>query len=215
VGSPTSATPDPIASRRGTHRLLFAAVAVGLLVLDQVSKIWAVDALDRGEIIDVVWTLRFKLAYNSGASFSMGEGWGRWIAVVAVLIVGLLVWQGLQVRSRLSALALGMIVGGALGNVLDRAFRAGGDGFLGGSVVDFIDFQWWPVFNVADMGVVVGAILLVVASFLPVPDDDPSEPVDVGEGAGTDRDAAIPSPDAATPDVATPDAATPDRTDRD
>jgi signal peptidase II len=200
VGSPTSATPDPITARRGTHRLLFVAVAVGLLVLDQVSKIWAVDALDRGEIVDVVWTLRFKLAYNSGASFSMGEGWGRWIAIVAVLIVGLLVWQGLQVRSRLSASALGMIVGGALGNVLDRAFRAGGDGFLGGSVVDFVDLQWWPVFNVADMGVVLGAILLVVASFLPVPDDDPSDPLGGTEGAGIHRDVTTSAHDAATPD---------------
>jgi len=146
-------------------------VAVGLLILDQLSKSWAVRRLGDGEVIDVVWTLRFNLAYNSGASFSMGEGWGRWIALVAVLIVGLLVWQGLHVRSRLASVALGMIVGGALGNVVDRVGRAGGDGFLGGSVVDFIDFRWWPVFNIADMGVVIGALLLVVASLLPVPDD--------------------------------------------
>jgi signal peptidase II len=152
-------------SRRGTHRVLFAVVAVGLLLLDQLSKSWAVRRLGDGDVIDVVWTLRFNLAFNSGASFSMGEGWGRWIALVAVLIVGLLVWQGLQVRSRLASVALGMIVGGALGNVVDRAFRAGSEGFLGGSVVDFIDFQWWPVFNIADMGVVIGGLLLVVGSF--------------------------------------------------
>jgi signal peptidase II len=182
VGNPTSGTPLRPASRRGTHRVLFAGVAVGLLLLDQLSKSWAVRQLGDGEVIDVVWTLRFNLAFNSGASFSMGEGWGRWIALVAVLIVGLLVWQGLQVRSRLASVALGMIVGGALGNVIDRAFRAGGDGFLGGSVVDFIDFQWWPVFNIADMGVVIGAILLVVASFLPVPDDEADQVADDGSG---------------------------------
>jgi len=151
--------------------VLFALVAVGWVLLDQLSKSWAVRNLTSRDV-DVVWTLRFNLAFNSGASFSMGDGYGRWIALVAVGIVGLLVWQGLNVQSRLSAVALAMIVGGALGNVLDRAFRDGGGSFLGGSVVDFIDFQWWPVFNIADMGVVVGAILLVVSSFLPGPDDD-------------------------------------------
>jgi signal peptidase II len=169
---------------------------VGWLLLDQLSKSWAVRNLS-GRDIDVVWTLRFNLAYNSGASFSMGEGRGRWIALVAVVIVGLLVWQGLTVRTRLGAVALAMIVGGALGNVVDRALRAGGGGFLGGSVVDFIDFQWWPVFNVADMGVVVGAILLVVSSFLPIPDDMSSD--DGSASAGTS------SPDSTSPDTSPSD----------
>ena len=62
------------------------------------------------------------------------------------------------------AVALGMIVGGASGNVADRLLR-GDSGFLQGSVVDFIDLQWWPVFNVADIGVVCGAILLSIATF--------------------------------------------------
>ena len=61
-------------------------------------------------------------------------------------------------------MASGLISGGALGNLLDRAFR-GDDGFLHGAVIDFIDLQWWPVFNVADACIVVGAILLVIASF--------------------------------------------------
>jgi signal peptidase II len=171
--------------------VLFAAVAVGWLLVDQLSKSWAVDNLTRRDI-DVVWTLRFNLAFNSGASFSMGDGYGRWIALVAVVIVVLLVWQGLRVQSRLSALALAMIVGGALGNVIDRAFRAGGGGFLGGSVVDFIDFQWWPVFNVADMGVVVGAILLVVSSFFPPPDDE--GPAEVAPDAAPPADAPTDTP---------------------
>jgi signal peptidase II len=178
--------------------VLFACVAIGWLLLDQLSKSWAVDRLGDGDVVDVVWTLRFNLAYNSGASFSMGRGNGRWIALVAILIVVLLVWQARKVGTRLAAVALGMIVGGAIGNVVDRAIREGTGGFLGGSVVDFIDLQWWPVFNVADVGVVVGAILLVVASFLPVPDDDlPAPSVDgtasgsaagerVGEGADDD-----------------------------
>ncbi|MSX96337.1 MAG: signal peptidase II, partial [Actinobacteria bacterium] len=81
----------------------------------------------------------------------------------ALVLVGVLVWKGGSVRSRLGAVALGMIVGGALGNVLDRAFR-GDAGFFHGGVIDFIDFQWWPVFNVADIGVVCGAALLVIST---------------------------------------------------
>lgn len=150
--------------------MLFLVVAIGWIVIDQVSKSWAAARLPDGNI-DIVGSLRFNLAYNSGASFSMGDGYGRWIALVAVVIVVLLVWQGLRATSRLSAIALGMIVGGALGNLVDRAVRDGRGGFLGGSVVDFVDLQWWPVFNVADVGVVVGAILLVVSTLLPVSDD--------------------------------------------
>jgi signal peptidase II len=164
-----------VPTRPGTHRLLFAAVAVGWILVDQLTKSWAVRRLDGDRTSDVVWTLRFNLAFNSGASFSRGQGMGKWIALVALVIVGLLVWQARKVRSRLAAVALGMIVGGALGNVIDRAFRDGSGGFMGGSVVDFIDFQWWPIFNVADMGVVVGAILLVVASFRAPPEDEPDE----------------------------------------
>ena len=145
-----------------TYRSLFGAVAVGWFVLDPVSKSWAVHSL-AGSPKDLLWTLRFELAYNSGASFSMGTGMGPWIALGAMGIVVLLIWSARSVSSRLAAIALGMIVGGALGNLCDRLLRGDG-GFLQGSVVDFIDLQWWPVFNVADIGVVCGAILLVIAT---------------------------------------------------
>ena len=146
-----------------THRSLFFAVAIGWFAVDQLTKTWALNALD-GPPVQVLWTLQFTLAYNSGASFSMGAGLGPWIALGAAAVVGALVWTARSVRSRLMAVALGMIVGGASGNLCDRLLR-GDAGLLHGSVVDFIDFQWWPVFNVADIGVVCGAILLVIATF--------------------------------------------------
>lgn len=130
-------------------------------MIDQITKTWAESQLaDR--TIDVVWTLRFHLTFNTGASFSLGDGFGSLIAIVALVVVGVVVWYGRSVSTRLGAVALGIIVGGALGNVLDRLFRGSG-GFFGGAVVDFIDFQWWPVFNIADIGVVCGAILLVIS----------------------------------------------------
>jgi len=158
---PVTSTNTP-ANAAPTHRVLFGAVAVGWVVADQLSKAWAVSSLSH-RTIDVLWTLRFQLAVNHGASFSLGAGFGAWIGLLALVFVGVLVWKGGSVRSRLGAVALGMIVGGALGNVLDRAFR-GDAGFFRGGVVDFIDFQWWPVFNVADIGVVCGAVLLVIST---------------------------------------------------
>lgn len=190
ASSPTSGRRGGAGLGGGTHRVLFATVAIGWLVADQLSKTWAEDALTT-DTIDVIGSLRFNLAYNTGASFGLGGGFGSWISVVALGVVGLLVWQGRSVRSRLGAVALGMIVGGALGNVIDRAFR-GDDGFMSGAVVDFIDVQWWPIFNIADIGIVVGGLLLVLATFrAPEPDDGNSG----GDGSGSSGPVASTDPD--------------------
>lgn len=144
---------------------LFAAVAAVVLLADQLTKHWAVNRLADGSTIDVIGSLRFNLLYNTGAAFSLGSGsgWGPWISVIAIGVVVVLA-LGHTSRFPLGAIAAGLIAGGAVGNLLDRALR-GDDGFLHGAVIDFIDLQWWPVFNIADAAVVVGAILLVVASF--------------------------------------------------
>jgi signal peptidase II len=150
---------------------LVAGVALAVVVLDQATKWWALRELQDQRIIELVWTLQFRLAYNTGAAFSFGAGstWGRWLPLAALAVVVALLWQGRTARSTLGAVALGLVVGGALGNLADRAFR--GDGaFFSGAVVDFIDVQWWPVFNVADMGVVIGGILLVLSGFHHDPD---------------------------------------------
>ena len=167
----------------GTHRVLFATVAIGWLLVDQLTKSWAESALTTRDI-DLVGSLRFNLAYNTGASFSLGGGYGAWISVVALVVVGILLWQGRSVGSRLGAVALGMIVGGALGNIVDRAFR-GDDGFMSGAVVDFIDLQWWPIFNVADIGIVVGGVLLVWSTLRTgeEPDDGADRPDGAPSGA--------------------------------
>jgi signal peptidase II len=138
--------------------------AITVIALDQLTKWWALESLGDGRVIDVVWTLRLRVVFNSGASFSMGDGLGPLIGLAAIGIVVILIWTGRSISSPVGAVALGLVLGGASGNLLDRLFRAG-DGFLGGSVVDFIDVQWWPVWNVADMGVVVGAILLVAVGW--------------------------------------------------
>lgn len=137
-------------------------VALVVLVLDQLTKRWAVSALSDGDEIHVFWTLQFNLAYNTGMAFSKGTGLGPVIALLALLVVIVLVVSAAHVDTPLARVAAGMLIGGALGNLLDRVFR--GDRVLHGGVVDFIDFQWWPIFNVADIGVTVGAVLFALSS---------------------------------------------------
>lgn len=145
-------------------RLSSIAIAAVCVLFDQLTKHWAVSSLNDGHVIDVVWTLRFNLAFNGGMAFGRGQGLGAIIGVIAtVVVVGLLVSLK-QGNGRLATAAVGLIVGGAVGNIVDRIFRE--DGWFNGRVVDFIDFQWFPIFNVADMAVNVGGALFVVWSLV-------------------------------------------------
>ncbi len=140
------------------------ALSGAVVAFDQVTKHWAVTGLGDDRVIDIVWTLRFNLAFNSGMAFSRGTGLGPLIAVVATIVI---VWLLISLRtesSRLSTIGMGLVIGGAAGNLVDRMFR--GEAWLRGAVVDFIDFQWFPIFNVADIAINVGAGLLILNSIL-------------------------------------------------
>ncbi len=140
-------------------RNLNIAIASGAVVcLDQITKAWAVAALD-DRIIDLVWTLRLRLVHNTGFAFSAGSGLGPVLAIVAIVIVGVLWSSRHRVQGRWATTALGGIIGGALGNLADRVFR--GAAWGRGAVVDFIDLQWWPIFNVADAAITVGLVIVL------------------------------------------------------
>ena len=152
----------------------WAPVTVGVVIVDQATKTWAVNSLaDRD--VDIFWTLRFHLSFNTGMAFSRGQNWGPLIGVLALVIIVALLLSIKRQPGRLATGAVGLIIGGAIGNVLDRLIRS--PGWFRGAVVDFIDLQWFPIFNVADMGVTVGGALLILASWLAdrerngVPDD--------------------------------------------
>jgi signal peptidase II len=153
---------------------LSVGIAAAVILLDQLTKTWAVNRLSDGRMVDVVGSLRFNLAFNSGMAFSQARGAGPFIGVVALVIIVILLISLRRSGSTLSSIGIGLVIGGALGNLLDRMFRAG-DGFLGGAVVDFIDLQWWPVFNVADIAVTTGGVLLVVGSVLAGREEQPAE----------------------------------------
>lgn len=138
---------------------LAGAVAVVVVALDQLTKTLAERHLADGPV-HLFWTLRLALNLNSGAAFGLGRGTGPIIIVVGVVMIVLLLGLGrLAATDVLAAVALGLLLGGAAGNLVDRLVRDNG-----GAVIDFIDFQWWPVFNVADIGVTTGAGLLILAS---------------------------------------------------
>lgn len=164
--------------RRGAI-LLFTTAGVVYLA-DRVTKLWAEARLVDGpiEVIPGLLTLRF--AENPGGAFSLLSS-APWFFATATLTVSLLiVVTAFRRHSVLQSVALGLILGGALGNLTDRAARGPG---LSGEVVDFLDVHIWPVFNLADSGIVIGAILLAWSSFRDAGDH---EPVKAGEGDGTD-----------------------------
>lgn len=144
--------------------LLVVAVAAVALVLDQVTKAWALGSLIDGPK-EIIGSFSLALAYNTGAAFSLGggKGYGPWIGVLALVVIVVLA-LGYTSRFTMGAVAAGLIAGGALGNLGDRAFR-GDKGFLHGAVIDWIALDWWPTFNIADACISIGAVLLVISSF--------------------------------------------------
>ncbi len=147
-----------------TPRRLALVVAGLILLFDQVTKWIAVRALSDGPVPLIDGFLQFRLVKNPGASFSLFPGGGAVIALVAIAAVVLIFLVVQQVPSRLESLALGLVLGGAVGNLLDRVFR--GDGFLNGKVIDFVDFDFFPTVNVADSAITIGAILAVLLALI-------------------------------------------------
>ncbi|WP_299037339.1 signal peptidase II [uncultured Pseudokineococcus sp.] len=132
--------------------------------LDQLTKVLAVDRLVEGEPVELVpGVLDLYLLYNPGAAFSLATGLTWVLTLVAVAVVVAVALMARRLGSRAWALTLGLLLGGALGNLTDRLLREPGFGV--GHVVDFLRLPRWPVFNLADTAIVVAAVLVVVLSF--------------------------------------------------
>lgn len=158
TGPAATAPPRSEPAPRGLRLLLVVAAVV--LGLDVVTKALAVKLLVPGQPVEIIGdTVTWTLVRNSGAAFSMATGYTWVLTLIATGVVVGIIWMGRRLVSLWWALGLGMILGGAVGNLMDRFFRAPGP--LRGHVVDFLSVGWWPVFNVADSAVVCGAVLLV------------------------------------------------------
>jgi signal peptidase II len=137
-------------------------MAAVVVVADALTKQWALSALADGPI-DLFGPVRFALTRNKAGAFGLGGAFIPFLAVAALALVLYLVVSGSATERMPVAVALGLILGGALGNVADRIFRAPGS--LQGAVVDFVDVGFWPVFNVADSAITCGCILLLLATW--------------------------------------------------
>lgn len=145
-------------TRRG-RMIRVASTVVAVVTLDQITKSIAVARLERGEVVEVVGTwLRFDLTTNSGGSFSLFQGSTMLLAIGAIVATIYLVHLVRTTDDRPTVAALTLLLCGALGNLGDRIFRSPGP--LRGEVVDFIRIPRWPTFNVADMAVTFGGVLL-------------------------------------------------------
>jgi signal peptidase II len=142
------------------YAFLFA-VAAAVLAVDQICKALVTSGLGGGAIVDLLGGLiRLDYTRNSGAAFGLYQGGGALLAAIAIGVSGVIVfsYRRLSRSPWIVRAALGLILGGAIGNLVDRVRL--------GYVVDYIDLRWWPVFNLADSAIVVGVALLALHSAL-------------------------------------------------
>jgi signal peptidase II len=151
-----------VASPARSRRVLaLYGTAAAVLALDQLTKHLVVAKLAGRPPVNLIGsTVQLRYTTNSGGAFSLLTGAPLFFGVMAIVIIGGIVYTSRRAQPLSMLVVLGLILGGALGNLCDRLFR--GDGLLRGEVVDFIRVGVWPVFNLADSCVVVGGLLLAL-----------------------------------------------------
>ena len=169
------AAPATVSSRHRQAVLLLAGIAAVVVILDQIVKALVVAHLVDGESKPILGGLVYLSLYrNAGAAFSMATGMTWILTLVVIAVVVGIIRMATKLRSLAWAVVLGLILGGAVGNLIDRLFRA--PGFLRGHVVDFIslfgpDGRYFAIFNVADSAITCGAVALVIVALLGVEAD--------------------------------------------
>lgn len=191
----------------GRRIALLAVIAVVVVILDLITKIIVVDNLVEGGPSPRILggLVYFSLLRNPGAAFGIATGMTWVLTLIVIAVVIAIIRLATRLRSTAWAIALGLVLGGAVGNLIDRLFRS--PGFMRGHVVDFISVfgpnaEYFPAFNVADSGVTVGGVMLVITVLLgidfdgrrgrpgksPAAEDDsdehPSDAADQGEQRG-------------------------------
>ena len=142
-------------------------LALGCVIIDQLLKLWADQALPYNQALPILPFLNMTLAYNEGAAFSFlaqHPQWGRWLlsGLALIISIGLIIWiKYLKAHEKYISLGAGLVLGGAIGNLIDRLAY--------GHVIDYIDVYYkawhWPIFNFADITISIGAFLIVIAGF--------------------------------------------------
>lgn len=195
-GEPAAVDTVDLVDTARRRRLLttLAALTVGVLVVDQLTKVWALASLEEGTRTALLGDLfGLQLIRNPGAALSIAEGMTWILTIVACVVVVVVVRASRRLGSLGWAIALGLLLGGALGNLVDRFFRA--PGVARGHVIDFLAYGDWFIGNVADIAIVVAAGLVVVLAMRGVHLDG------TREGAHDETDETNPTPDEAPDDA--------------
>jgi signal peptidase II len=148
---------QPATTPRRRRIATIAVIAVLVVAADQVTKSLAVTHLAHHNV-HVLGPISLRLYYNTGVAFSVGTGLTGPIIVIAIALVLVIAWAARGVPTMPAAVAFGLILGGAIGNLSDRLFRG-----HHGAVIDFVYSRVWPTFNLADSCIVVGSFLLAIS----------------------------------------------------
>ena len=169
---PTSPAPSPDVAQLPRRVWLLAILAAVIVVFDLITKIIAVETLDPFAAPEdqpriLGGAVYFSMIRNSGAAFSMATGMTWLLSLIVIGVIIFIVRLAGRLRSKPWAIGLGLVLGGAVGNLIDRIFRA--PGFLQGHVVDFVSVfgpnaEHFPVFNVADSAITIGGLLVVLTA---------------------------------------------------
>lgn len=153
-------------SASSARKLAFFSIALVVIFLDQLTKELAIANLSNGQVVEVLGeVLRFRLAYNDSAAFSLGVGATWVLAIISSLATIALLWFGPKAKNLTWSIIAAFVLGGAAGNLIDRLTRA--PGFLNGHVVDFISIPFnFPIFNIADSFLVIGVSLAILRTLL-------------------------------------------------
>jgi signal peptidase II len=183
-----AASTGPPPARRRRLFLLLASIAVVTYLLDQLSKWWAVKTLGDEPPRDLLGALlRLDLIRNPGAAFSIGTG-NTWVlTIIAVVVLVVVIRVSRRLGSAGWAWALGLLLGGALGNLTDRVVREPGLGQ--GHVIDFLNYNGWFIGNIADIAIVSAAILIGVLAVTGRGVDGTRETREAGRHEATDHGA--------------------------
>ena len=138
-------------------------IGLGVIALDVLTKRNAANRFANGDLEIIPGFFGFTFTENPGAAFSMFQNAGPFLGVAAILVTVAVVWALRRQRPVLEMVAFGLIIGGAVGNVIDRVTR--GDGFFDGKVIDWINLWWIPTFNIADSAVTLAVILLLIQAW--------------------------------------------------
>jgi len=148
-------------------RTLFG-VAWFVWILDLATKIWAVSALSHRPNIKVLGSLfQLSFARNSGAAFSFATGGTIFLSLFSLIALAVIFYYSPRITSKGWAVVLGLVMGGIIGNLIDRIFRE--PGLLRGHVIDWMQFPHWPIFNIADSAIVIAALISMVLSARNIP----------------------------------------------